>query len=394
MRATQILRRKMLPFLSDVHAKRVRTTFEATAGLVRRGRLSCTAIGRALVGKVSPKHNIKKVDRLLSNGSLFAERAKFFRGLSALVLEGEANPVVLVDWTKLCGGFHAIVAAVPADGRALPIYVEVHEEALLGNGDVEAAFLKSLSAILPTNCTPTVVTDAGFRNPWFQAVARLGWNYVGRMTSYVHIGDDCAWTRVSDLYSSAGSTPTDLGVKSVAKVRNTMSSRLVLMKKQSKGRTGKRRRKKGTDRKCRQRALNPWLLTTSLHHASVEHIIALYATRMQIEESFRDTKNHRFGWSFEDARCGSQKRLTVLLLIGALGMLAVTLIGRAAEKLGLARRYQANTVSNKRVLSHYYLGALLIARRDLRFLTWTALKTTLHELRQTIAAHSKLEVTV
>jgi hypothetical protein len=29
-------------------------------------------------------------------------------------------------------------------------------------------------------------------------------------------------------------------------------------------------------------------------------VAKIYALRTQIEEPFRDTKNHRFGWSFED----------------------------------------------------------------------------------------------
>jgi hypothetical protein len=38
---------------------------------------------------------------------------------------------------------------------------------------------------------------------------------------------------------------------------------------------------------------------------SAKQVIALYALRMQIEETFRDTKNIRFGWSFRHARCKS-----------------------------------------------------------------------------------------
>ena len=83
---------------------------------------------------------------------------------------------------------------------------------------------------------------------------------------------------------------------------------------------------------------------------------------MQIEEYFRDTKNHRFGWSFEDARVTTTMRATVLLLIAALSCLAVTLVGRVAEDLGIHKEYQANTVSNRRVLSLFFLGKSIIQR--------------------------------
>jgi hypothetical protein len=42
-------------------------------GLIRAGKASLTEIGRNMVVSVSPKHAIKRVDRLLSNGKLLLE---------------------------------------------------------------------------------------------------------------------------------------------------------------------------------------------------------------------------------------------------------------------------------------------------------------------------------
>jgi hypothetical protein len=45
--------------------------------------------------------------------------------------------------------------------------------------------------------------------------------------------------------------------------------------------------------------------------------VQLYRQRMQIEETFRDLKCHRWGFGLRYARCNSAARLEVLLLLGA-----------------------------------------------------------------------------
>ena len=81
-------------------------------------------------------------------------------------------------------------------------------------------------------------------------------------------------------------------------------------------------------------------------------------------ETARDTKNHRFGWSFKDANSKSCNRIRVLLLIAAIAMIAVTLIGQSGERYGLQRRYQANTIKKRRVLSLFFLGMWVIQHDD------------------------------
>jgi len=102
-------------------------------------------------------------------------------------------------------------------------------------------------------------------------------------------------------------------------------------------------------------AHQPWLLPTSLTELPAEQIVALYATRMQIEQIFRDLKNPRFGWCLRHARGYCAARLTILLLIASLGALVAILIGLAVEQRGHHRAYQANTVRT-RVLSLFVLG--------------------------------------
>jgi hypothetical protein len=69
----------------------------------------------------------------------------------------------------------------------------------------------------------------------------------------------------------------------------------------------------------------PWLLATSLPHekGSGRRIKQLYALWMQIEETFRDMKCHRWGFGLRYARCHDARRLEILLLIGTLAALVL-----------------------------------------------------------------------
>lgn len=97
---------------------------------------------------------------------------------------------------------------------------------------------------------------------------------------------------------------------------------------------------------------------------------------MQIEEGFRDIKNHRTGFSLSDTRTRSPQRLANLLLVGMLATLVVWLMGRLAEEKQWHYQFQANTVKTHRVLSLFYLGCLLVVQGQFNF--------TQHELKLAI----------
>ncbi len=63
-----------------------------------------------------------------------------------------------------------------------------------------------------------------------------------------------------------------------------------------------------------------------------------------------------------DMRCRSTARIEVLLFIAALAFTLAQAVGRAAEELKLHPRFQANTVRDRRVLSWFLLGRLVLER--------------------------------
>jgi hypothetical protein len=373
MRALSIIRQICFSYLPKIHRARTDAILAAVDGLVRGGRLSVTGLGRGLAARTSPKHCIKRVDRLLSNPHFYAERLQIFAALAQRLLAGVRRPVILIDWTKTVPGLWALVAGVPIGGRALPIYVEVYPERRLGNRFIQQRFLRRLRAVVPQTCHPIVITDAGFQSPFIRQVLALGWHYVVRIrgTITMRAVGSATVTNRAGIYASATTAVKDLGTYELyAASKNSstrpLPTRLVLNQRLSSFQhRWWRKPRSGSARGAMQGAKEPWLLATSLTEESAEAVVRLYATRMQIEETFRDAKNHRFGWSFRYASSSSARRVTLLLLLSCLGMLAITLVGLAAELRGMDRQYQANTVK-RRVLSWFVLGSSVVRRDEHR----------------------------
>lgn len=390
MRALNILKRSMNSFLAQtIHAARLKTLYWAAAVLIRGNRLSVTALGRAAGGSAYTKHNIKRVDRFAGNTHLHKEVDIIYAGLAKLLISGTPRPIICVDWTPVGENHYALVASVPVNGRALPLYEEVYKKRYNNKHYAHKRFLKNLSNIIPEKCCPIIVTDAGFKNPWFKEVLSYGWDFLGRTGSNTKASkvEGGKWIKAKKLMEKAGAHAKVLGQWILAKsnpveVNLILGKKVTLVKRQRKSST-KKKRKPATaaQRKSRQRALEPWLLATSLTGQTAKSITKLYAKRMQIEEMFRDTKNHRFGWCFEDANSKTSERLRVLLLIAAVAMIAVTLVGQTAERRGMERRYQANTIRKRRVLSLFVLGVNLIQHEHDAIFTENELRQSFSEIR-------------
>jgi hypothetical protein len=359
-----VMVRQLVSCCSDVvHVARLAAVVKVVEGIVNGGRLSPATIGRNLEGTARPKHGIKCVDRLLGSQHMVKDRLFIFLAIAHHLLRGCARPVVLVDWTHSGGTHEALVAAVPIGGRALPIYIEVHPLKKLGNAAVEKRFLCALKAILPSECRAIIVSDAGFKGPFFQAVREFGWDFLGRVRGTAKaISSDGQTISKEEFYKRASVTPTDLGCFKLF-LGQHVPCRLVLVRKRRKPGRKPPLPKRREEREFRQTAFDPWLLSTSLSDGDAAHVVSLYAKRMQIEETFRDAKNHRFGWSLGHVQLSTTQRMATLLVLAALALVVVTLIGMGAERRGVHRAYQANT-QTKRALSFFVLACYIIRRRD------------------------------
>lgn len=209
-----------------------------------------------------------------------------------------------------------------------------------------------------------IVSDAGFKGPFFTAVLDQGWDFLGRVRGTTKAVSSVGQAISKEqFYARASIAPAELGSFGLF-VQQQIPCRLVLVRKRR--RPGRKRLPPACkeEREMRQAALDPWLLATSMSDGDAAFVVGIYAKRMQIEETFRDTKNHRFGWSFGDVRLSTPQRTAVLLTLAALAFLVVTLIGMAAERRGAHRAYQANT-EKRRVLSFLVLAAAILRRQSL-----------------------------
>jgi len=372
MQAPAILHRLVMQVSSSMHSTR-RTALEALVwAAVQSQALTVTGLGRALPGPAREKHCIKRADRLLSNAHLQSERPALYAALARNLVGQQRHPVIVIDWSDLdeVKRHQVLRASLAVAGRALTLYEEVHGRKTAVKRRTQQRFLWRLRDLLPAGCQPVLVTDAGFRTPWFRDVEALGWYWVARIR-HRHLlqwepGGD--WQPAKALYARALSQPRALG--EVRLTRNTPHRcRLVLYRGKAQGRHrltrhGRRARSRHSEKHARAHR-EPWLLATNLpaNPWLAKKVVRLYRARMQIEEAFRDLKSRRFGIGLELHRTCETARLAVLLLIGALALLLLWLLGTAAQARYLHRHYQANTVRNKVVLSSIFLGLRICKRR-------------------------------
>ncbi|AZE92316.1 Mobile element protein [Pseudomonas orientalis] len=313
-------------------------------------------------GQAFPKHAIKRVDRLLGNQHLRAERPLFYLVILRALLGSVKHPLILVDWSRIDapGDAFLLRAAIPLAGRSFPIYESVHERE--GCPKYQNRLLKTLAELLPDGCVPVMVTDAGFRRPWMKAVAARGWYYVARIRNReLYRREEGEWLPVKNLYALATSSPKSLG-----RVEMTRSAPhlidLYCVRHSAKGRKHQRVTgsiaKSKLSRQSARREREPWLLASNLKQDewNPAKVVAIYKRRMQIEEGFRDVKSEHFGLGLNLHRSHCPKRIEVLLLIAALANYLLFLTGLQARESGLERRYQSNSIKEKRVLSLWRLG--------------------------------------
>lgn len=361
---------------TSIHKTRLKGLIPVISAIIKSKKLQLTQLGRSLSGKATERSGIRLIDNLLGNPFYQKQSITLYLSICTRVIGATSNPEIIVDWSSLPnshlktkGGEQCVLRAVlAARGRGITLYEEVHPKKKENNHKVHKHFLKNLHSILPEGCCPCILTDAGFKNPWFKAVSALGWDYVGRIRGLTHYDDGHGFRPVSELFPQATKKPNYLGFWSIAKT-NTMPHHVILYKGTPKGRHKMTKTKKIDNSKGSQKHSKgwrePWLLVTSLAAGENCPAIAVnkYKKRMTIEENFRDTKSSKYGFSFDNNETIIPERFTVWMLLAALASLVAWITGVAAEQLNLHYDFQANTYKHRRVLSFFYLGCQLIRKK-------------------------------
>ena len=354
-----------------IHANRLKTLLLATRAALHASSHTLSNLARALDGNAAVRHRVKRMDRMLGSRALQQECASVYAAMARHWLRGNDTPLIVVDWSDLNESRSAqmIRASVALSGRSLTLYEEVHSMKAATTPEVHKAFLAQLKTMLAPDARPIVITDAGFRSPWFRAVEAQGWHWVGRNRNRDLVREHgkalAAWRGCKSLYAKATGSALDLGLFDCVRNRPHVH-RLIIIKHAPKGRfmptvKGAKSLSNHSQKQARAHA-EPWLLgaSTSLAHLSAQAIVAIYAQRMQIEQAFRDTKNARFGLGLANSASRTPERLAVLALIASLAEFVLRLIGQCAINHHLQYDLQLTSRKTRPEISVIRVGRLLV----------------------------------
>jgi hypothetical protein len=330
-------------FGEDVHARRVYSLANATLGVMASASLAVHTIGQALaqVRGLTPKHAVKQIDRLLSNGgvqvwALFAHWVPY-------VVGARSDIVVALDWTDFADDDQATIALhlVTGHGRATPlVWKTVRKSELKGRRNLyEDEVLARLAEILPAGVRVTVLADRGFfDHRWLEALqADWGFDYVIRMRRNIHVTAASGETRLAAQWAGQDGRPRILRQAAVTGEHYPVATVVCVQAKGMK---------------------EPWCLVASDPKAKARELVNHYAKRWTIEPSFRDTKDLRFGMGMSSTHTKSPARRDRLWLLSAFAIALLTLLGAAGESLGYDRLLKANTVK-RRTHSLFRQGCML-----------------------------------
>jgi len=363
MNATAILNKFLMLVTPNMHQYRRDSISACINSIMHGASATVTSIGRGIQSQSYEKNNIKRADRLLSNNHLLTELPDVYSAISGQFIQHIVQPVIHIDWSDLdpYKRHFLIRASTKFSGRSLVLYQEVHSIKTKEKPSTHKRFLAQLKSVIGDNKIPIIVTDAGFKTPWFREVLNLGWHFVGRSRKpnfFRTTSQD--WQCITKLYSLARSTPKT--IQGELNRSNPMKCNFVLLKQKPKGRhsvnrIGKPRASKRS-KTYAKRSNDPWLLCTSLPSSRTlaKKVVAIYRTRMQIEEEFRDMKSRQYGLGFGQNKTKTLHRLKVLIFLASFANIVLTIVGLIIHAKNEHRHYQANTIRHRRVLSFQTLG--------------------------------------
>lgn len=335
-----------------LHAKRVLSVTNAVVGVIHAVSLSIHAIGAGLAiawGR-NPKHAIKQVDRLLSNTAL--DVWALFAYWVPYVIAASREIVVALDWTTFDADGHSTIALylVTRHGRAAPlVWMTVRNAQLKGRRNrFEDTVLLRLHEVVPPGVKVTVLADRGFGDQkLYELLADLGFDFIIRFRGSVTVHSATGEIRPAAAWVPPNGRICQLRGARVTEDRYALDAVVCVKARGMKA---------------------PWCLAVRGAYPGAV-AVKLYGRRFTIEETFRDTKDPRYGLGLSATHVRDTRRRDRLLLICAMAMALLTLLGAAGESLGMDRMLKANTVKTRthslfRQGCHYY-AAIPTMKREL-----------------------------
>ncbi|MDF1757851.1 MAG: IS4 family transposase [Legionellaceae bacterium] len=366
MQLIELLHKTFEKKLPKTHKTRLNSLMTACEAATTSNKLYLTGLGRSISNMNKESSNIQKVDRLLGNGLLQAERTSFYKVMCEYLIQENAQPWIHIDWACInpVTNLYALRASLSMKGRAIVIYEECFPKKKENNYATHKVFLNKLKALLPQSVKPIIVTDAGFRAMWFAYILELGWNFVGRLRNKnaICMENSSTWSLSSSYFEQATSKPSYIGYGLLTK-DGKVPANFVIYKGKPKGRktltlNKKKQRSGKKDKVYAKSNKEPWILVTSLENAKLNSalIVNIYRQRMRIEENIRDTKCPYYGLGLKNSLTQSPQRMNILLLISAIATFTAWLAGLFIKSIGKAADFQAQSAKFTSALSYVFLG--------------------------------------
>jgi hypothetical protein len=333
-------------FGEDLHARRVLSLASGVVGVMHSASLAIHAIGQGLAQAqgLAPKHAVKQINGLLSNQGLDLD--DLLPLWAGFVIAQRTELLVTLDWTEFDHDDHSTLCLnlVTSHGRATPLLWKTVEKSTLEDRQkgYELDLLDRLHDMLPPGVRVTLLADRGFGDQkLYKALGEWGFDFVIRFKGniQVHFADETVAT-AHELTPKSGHAKLYRDVMVTAK-KTPVAGVVCVHQKGMK---------------------DAWHLATSRRDLNARELVRCYGRRFSTEENFRDTKDIHFGLGLSATHIKDCDRRDRLLLLAAMAEALLTLLGAAAEQVGLDKVLKVSTTT-KRTHSlfrqgQYWYGAI------------------------------------
>lgn len=329
-------------FEEDFHAQRVFSLATGVVGVMHAAAASIHAIGigMAIATGRESRHAIKQIDRLLSNRGIDVE--DLLVPWIKFVVGSRPSMYVALDWTEFDADGQMTLAAhmITDHGRSTALaWRTIYKNALVSErGRHERELVRIVRDAVPADTQITVLADRGFGSQDLYAdLEEAEVDFIIRFRQNIVVSNgDSGETKPAAEWVPKNGRALLLQNAAVTKKASPIAAVVCVKAKGMK---------------------EAWCLATSRKDLSAQEIVKLYGRRFTIEESFRDTKDLRFGLGLSATHIGTTQRRDRLLLLIAIAQALLTLLGAAAEAEGLDKKTRAGT-SKKRTHSLYRQGVM------------------------------------
>lgn len=346
--------------------------------------LSITEIGKKLSSPTHVKSKIQAANYLIGNKKLASHIPLIYQRLAHFFWGDSKELLILIDWSGSCSDkLHTLTASIVGHGRSIPLYHEVFEESQLGNALAHEQFLQTLNQIIPSNIKVTLITDAGFRTPWFRQVIGYGWDVIGRIYdgfSFQREGEK-NWFSLKEIDFGGRGKARLLGKGKIGKKTKRVSGYVYTYKEKLSEQPHKKNRYPTHERQHSHSYRNGWIIFSTIEKSPLA-LVKYYKKRMQIEQNFKDIKNRESGLGLRQNRSQTKERMTMLWFLACLIIIISWWVGLMVETTNRHRGYQANTVKNKRVRSFIHL-ARMVYRHEPELLDWIKFTEIIARVKKT-----------